>query len=167
MARNAIITCQSQPLQLIADCPRPRGGPSAVQNFNHSERLLFLENWKKEGRTVRPLLREGHQKLEFLSRNHMLGGGPSALYFGAQHKNLEFLSRKKMVVGGPSAPEGRTVRPYTFQRNKETPISVQVQIRRGGPSAPQKRTVRPWHLAHKNKPSYHFLKDVVSPHACN
>ena len=78
------------------------------------------------GRTVRPLLREGHQKLEFLSRNHMLWGGPSALYFGAQHRNLKFLSRKKMLVGGPSAPEGRTVRPYTFLRNTETPISVQV-----------------------------------------
>src|SRR6185503_6988603 len=48
-ARKTINTCQSRPLQLVADCPRPRGGPSAVQPLQTLRETASLGKLKVEG----------------------------------------------------------------------------------------------------------------------
>ena len=53
-ARNAMITCQNRPLEPFADCPLPRGGPSAIQTLRTLRETASLGKLKVEGRTVRP-----------------------------------------------------------------------------------------------------------------
>jgi len=48
-----MITCQSRPLEPFADCPQPRGGPSAVQILRTLRETTPLGKLKVEGRTVR------------------------------------------------------------------------------------------------------------------
>ena len=55
--------CQSRPLEPFADCPRPIGGPSAVQTLRTLRETVSLGKLKVEGWTVRPLLRANHQNL--------------------------------------------------------------------------------------------------------
>ena len=52
-ARNAINTCQSRPLQLLLDCPLPRGGPSAVQTPRTLRETTSLTKSGSDWRTVR------------------------------------------------------------------------------------------------------------------
>ena len=54
-ARTAIIMCQSRPLEPFADCPRPWGGLSAVQNFEPTDLQTSLTKSGSYRRTVRSL----------------------------------------------------------------------------------------------------------------
>ena len=95
MARSSMIMCQSRPLEPRADCPRPWGGLSAVQNFEPTDLQTSLTESGSDRRTVRspgadcPLPRGGLSAVQKVSthRNRSVsvpefsvGGGPSASY---------------------------------------------------------------------------------------
>src|SRR6185369_11593824 len=92
-ARTAIIMCQSRPLEPFADCPRPWGGLSAVQNFEPTDLQTCLTKSGSYRRTVRSL---GADCPRFKKLAHT--------------EPAESLSQKFSVGGGPSAPKDRTVR---------------------------------------------------------
>ena len=52
-ARTTMIMCQSRPLEPRADCPRPWGGPSVVQNFLPIDLQTSLTKSGSDRRTVR------------------------------------------------------------------------------------------------------------------
>ena len=52
-ARTAMIMCQSRPLEPRADCPRPWGGLSAVQNFEPTDLQTSLTKSGSDRQTVR------------------------------------------------------------------------------------------------------------------
>ena len=51
-ARTAMIMCQSRPLESRADCPRPWGGLSAVQNFEPTDLQTSLTKSGSDRLTV-------------------------------------------------------------------------------------------------------------------
>src|SRR6185295_14639267 len=91
-ARTAIIMCQSRPLEPFADCPRPWGGLSAVQNFDPTDLQTSLTKSGSYRRTVRSL------------------GADCPRFKKVAHTETRSVSVPEISVGGgPSAPKDRTV----------------------------------------------------------
>src|SRR6185295_1701579 len=124
-ARTAIIMCQSRPLEPFADCPRPWGGLSAVQNFEPTDLQTSLTKSGSYRRTVRSQGPDGPQVIldiqdrttMFLRPFQLLKAdrpppwtGRSAGHFGPPTEPKTVLFELNRDNGGPSAVQGRTVR---------------------------------------------------------
>src|SRR6185312_15618175 len=102
-----------------ADCPRPWGGLSAVQNFEPTDLQTSLTESGSDRRTVRspgadcPLPR----------------GGLSAVQKVSTHRNRSVSVPEFSVGGGPSAPKDRTVRSSFWTTNRAKNGSVRAQTR--------------------------------------
>jgi hypothetical protein len=120
-ARTAIIMCQSRPLGPRADCPRPWGGLSAVQNFEPTNLQMSLTKSGSDRRTVRSpwadcpqiILDTQDRTTKILRPFQLLRAGRPPPWIGRSAVHFGPLTEPKMALlefirdnGGPSAPMG-------------------------------------------------------------
>src|SRR6185295_2498939 len=118
-ARTAKIMCQSRPLEPRADCPRPWGGLSAVQNFEPTDLQTSLTKSGSDLRTVRSPEADRPPPRT----------GRSAVHFGHPRQNYQVSSPVSAFKGGLSAPMDRTVRSSFWTTNRAKNGSVRAHPR--------------------------------------
>ena len=140
-----------------ADCPRPWGGSSAVQNFEPTDLQTSLTKTRSDRRTVRspgadcPSSKGEHtQKPQcfcpriFSRRRTVRPQGPDRPQYNldTQDRTTKFLCPFQLLKADHPPPwAGRSVGHFGLPTEPKTAL-LELNRDNGGPSAPQGRTVR-------------------------
>ena len=149
-----MIMCQSRPLEPRADCPRPWGGLSAVQNFEPTDLQTSLTKSGSD-RTVRRSKSEHTQKPQcfcpriFSRRRTVRPQGPDGpqVILGTQDRTTKFLRPFQLLKADRPPPwTGRSAVHFGPPTEPKTVLFELIRDN-GGPSAPLERTVRRYNFS--------------------